>query len=355
MTAAASWCLRRLVLAPLMPVLALVSVVVEVVAVPVSLIVCLALALAHESRPRWRFLRVNTAVAVYLLCETVCLVACLLLWVATGFGWRLRAGWSVRAHRMLLERFLDVVLATFRRVFGFQVRLLEPENRPADVLRAHQPAPIVVLARHAGPGASFALIHELVSRYHRDLTVVLKDQLRLDPSVDLLLTRTGCTWIPKAHSRGDHSADRVGEAARALTGAGALLLFPEGADWTPLRQVQAVARLRGRGRVAEARQALRMPHVLPPRPAGTLAALSNAPQAEVLIFTHTGHDQLLDAASSWAALPLAKPLQMTWWRADRDQLPEGNENAVAEWLRTVWSDIDAWIEERQLLTAVQGS
>ena len=37
-----------------------------------------------------------------------------------------------------------------------------------------------------------------------------------------------------------------------------------------------------------------MPHVLPPKPAGTLAALNAAPAADVVVFTHTGHDELLD-------------------------------------------------------------
>ena len=90
--------------------------------------------------------------------------------------------------------------------------------------------------------------------------------------------------------------------------------IPEGGDWTPTRHRLAVAALRRRGRRAEAAQAVRMPHVLPPKPAGTLAALTAAPDADVVIFTHTGHDELLDVVSIWNALPLRAQLRLVWWR-----------------------------------------
>jgi hypothetical protein len=89
----------------------------------------------------------------------------------------------------------------------------------------------------------------------------------------------------------------VAELASQLTYRDALVLFPEGSDWTPTRHWLAVRRLRRKGLNAQADAAAGMPNVLPPRPAGTFAALQAAPAAEVAVFMHTGHDELLDAAS----------------------------------------------------------
>jgi 1-acyl-sn-glycerol-3-phosphate acyltransferase len=344
------WCLRRLVLAPLMPLLAVVSILLWALGLVLSALLCPLIALARRRKPRWRLIRVQSFGVAYFLGETVCLVCCLALW--TGTGGRLRSARSVRAHQAQLAGFLGGLVRTASLVFGFRLLVNEPDRHPIDVLRAEGSAPIVVLARHAGPGASFALVQLLISRYGRRVKVVLKEQLRLDPAIDILLSRTGCTWLP-ANPRAGQAAASVEEAAAALDEHDALVLFPEGADWTPLRHLQAVARLRGRGLVGQARAALRMPHVLPPRPAGTLAALRGAPHADVLVFTHTGHDRLLDATSSWQALPLQEPLRMAWWRAPAGEVPRDNEDNVAEWLQQTWRDIDAWIDEQQGLAEIQ--
>jgi 1-acyl-sn-glycerol-3-phosphate acyltransferase len=195
-------------------------------------------------------------------------------------------------------------------------------------------------------------VHLLLSRYGRELHVVLKDTLRLDPAIDLLLTRTGCTWITPRRAAGAPPTERIQDAAAGLSGRQALLLFPEGADWTPVRHLAAVARLHRRGLVREARAALRMPHVLPPRPAGTLAALRGAPTADVLVFTHTGHDELLDARAAWQALPLQQPLRMTWWRSPARALTSATDDEVNDWLHHTWTDIDAWVSEQNSLTAM---
>ncbi|MCU1586999.1 MAG: hypothetical protein JWN31_492 [Frankiales bacterium] len=300
----ARWLIRLL-----MPVLAVLLAAVWVVVAVLSVF----------SR-RQRALRVATMAVVYAFGETVAMLACIVL---------VRAG--PRPHLWLLKLFLGTLLRLARPVFGFRLQLEERDDLP-------EGRPVIVLARHAGPGASFALVHLLMDRYGRHPKVVLKEQLRLDPAIDLLLSRIGCTWIP---ARSDGSAVLVEQAARDLADNQALVLFPEGADWTPLRHMAAVARLRRKGRWKEAREALRMPHVLPPRPAGTVAALEAAPTADVVVFTHCGHDELLDLSKAWQALPLREPLQMTWWRAA--DIPPGQEE---QWLQETWRDIDAWVEAR---------
>ena len=374
------WLLRRVVLTPLMPVLLLLACLLWLLVLAGSVVLCPVLAAVRRERPRLRALRVASMALAYLLAECLCLLGCFGLWLVSGCGWRLTAGWFVDAHRSLLRTFLGALLRLAQPVFGFRLQVQEPDRHPEDLLRASSDVPLLVLARHAGPGASFALVHLLLTRYGRQLQVVLKDTLRLDPAIDLLLTRygrqlqvvlkdtlrldpaidllltrTGCTWIPANRTDPDEPARRVGQAAAGLHGRQTLLLFPEGADWTPLRHLAAVAKLHQRGLVRQAQQALRMPHVLPPRPAGTVAALQGAPNADVLIFTHTGHDALLDATSAWRALPLTRPLQMAWWRAPADSLPSHAPDQINNWLHNTWVNIDAWIAEQNDLIHLQRS
>lgn len=87
-----------------------------------------------------------------------------------------------------------------------------------------------------------------------------------------------------------------------------------------------------------------MPNVLPPRPAGAFAALQAAPGSELAVFMHTGHDQLLNAASIWQSLPLRRELHMAWWNEPEPRVT--SQQDFAAWLNDVWSRIDAWIEEQ---------
>lgn len=348
----AGWLLRRTVMAPMLVVLTALLMVSWLLVLLLSLLGLPLLTGGFRRRPRLRALRVVTFAWVYTLGECLCVLGCLALWLASGAGWWLSRPWSVRAHRRLLHAFLGALLWLSGPVFGFRLEVEEPERHPEDLQTAASNQPVLVLARHAGPGASFALVYLLLSRYDRDLHVVLKDALRLDPAIDLLLTRTGCTWIPSGRDAAQPSSERIGQAAAGLTDKQALLLFPEGADWTPARHLAAVAKLHQRGLARQARAALRMPHVLPPKAAGTVAALQGAPTADVLVFTHCGHDELLDARAAWEALPLHEPLRMAWWRSPAQVLRGASDDEVNDWLHRTWTDIDAWVGEQTSLADV---
>src|ERR1700753_4474758 len=79
---------RRLVLAPIVVVIALALPVLS----PALAVVAAVLSLVHLSRPgRMRGLRVLWFAVVWLTGETAALFALLGLWLASGFGGRMRA------------------------------------------------------------------------------------------------------------------------------------------------------------------------------------------------------------------------------------------------------------------------
>jgi len=181
-----------------------------------------------------RAVRLSSMVLLYIVGELCCVAACFVLWVACGG--RLTRPWVIAAHRKVLRLFLGALLRAAAPAFGFRLEVDEPQRHPDDLALVNGDRPLVVLARHGGPGASFALVHVLLGRWSRQVHVILKDTLRLDPAIDLLLTRTGCTWVPTNGARRS-TPDAVAAAARSLAAADALLLFPEGADWTPARHL----------------------------------------------------------------------------------------------------------------------
>jgi 1-acyl-sn-glycerol-3-phosphate acyltransferase len=279
--------------------------------------------------PRFRGVRVAVFAVLYTLGECGCLLACAALWLSSPLpGHRKAARWE-RRHVRLLQALLGLLLRGAALLFAFRLRLEGPPGESLD--REH---PLIVLGRHAGPGASLVLVHVLLARYRRIPRIVLKQRLRLDPALDVLLTRVGCAFLGPADS-----ARRVAELAGALKPRDALLIYPEGSDWTPTRHRLAVHKLRLRGLRARAEAAARRPHVLPPRPGGTFAALTAAPDAQVAVFMHTGHDELLDAGALWRALPLRRELRMSWWNEPRPLIT--TEAECGAWLDALWSEIDA--------------
>jgi hypothetical protein len=337
------WVVRRLLVAPLMPVLAVVAIVLFPVVVVGHAAVALVLALRRGRAVRWRLPRVWLFGVAYLLGETVCLLACLGLWLR--YPRRLQTEQAQQRHLALLRGFLGALVGLAGFTFRFRLDVHEPASRPDDPERMSSHTPALVLARHAGPGASFVLVHLLMTRYARAPRIVLTERLRWDPSIDVLLSRLGCRFIGRG---GDVATAAVADLAGHLGPHDALVLFPEGGDWTPTRQRLAVARLRRKGLVVQAEKAAEMVNVLPPRPAGTLAALAAAPAADVVVFSHTGHDELLDLESVWRALPLRRELEVIWWREPAPPRTD-DEAVVSEWLFDLWHRIDHWVDEQHTL------
>lgn len=326
------WWLRRLVLAPL---LALV-LTLGLLAAPVWVLV--AAGLSPLLPGRWRPLRFLWFLVVYAALEIAGLVALLGLWLGTGFGVWTRAAWSQRAHYALVRWFLRVLEWEARRVLGVRITVEGPS--PDDYLDR----PLVVLSRHAGPGDSFLVVHSLMNWYAREPRIVLKDTLQWDPVIDVVLNRLPSRFVdPTPGTGGTLVEQRIADLAHDLDGNDALVIFPEGGNFTPGRRLKAIERLRHRGLHPEADRAERLRHVLAPRPGGVTAALTGSPGADVVLVAHTGLEHLASVADLWRGLPMDTEVRMHWWRVPADEVPR-DPAAVLAWLWVWWETVDHWIE-----------
>jgi 1-acyl-sn-glycerol-3-phosphate acyltransferase len=321
----------------------LVAVLVAgVLLLPVLVVVA---AVASAFLPgRWRALRLLCFALVYVALQVAGLVVAAALWVLSGFGRRVHAPAFRSAHYTVLRLLLDVLMRMARRLFALTLVTDGASWSPLDDGQPGSTNAMIVLSRHAGPGDSFLLVHTLMDRDHlRRPRIVLKDVLQLDPLIDVYLNRLPNHFVGSDPAAGYDAAEAIGDLADGLGEEDALLIFPEGANFTPRRRFRAIQRLRDRGLSAAVRRAEEMRHVLPPRPAGVAAALRAAPHADVVFVAHTGLEHLDTVRDVWRSLPMDKTLHLRWWFVPAAEVPRG-EPEQGEWLYRWWATIDRWIE-----------
>lgn len=304
------------------------------------LLVLLAAAASALLPGRWRVLRLLAFAVVYLGLECAGLAVAFVLWLTSGFGWKLGTPAFQRAHYAVLHGLLAAVLTSATLLFHLRVVDDEVSWSPLDDGVPGSTNAMLVLSRHAGPGDSLLLVRTLMRRDHdRQPRIVLKDVLQLDPLLDVYLNRLPNAFLTPG--RGD-LADQVGRLAQGMGTEDALLLFPEGGNFTEQRRLRAIDRLRGKGMHDQAAWADRMRHVLPPRPGGVAAALAAAPHADVVLVAHTGLEHLSTIGDLWDGLPMDSMVRMRWWFVPAAEIPR-EPSAQHDWLYARWAEIDAWI------------
>ena len=326
----------RVVRRLLLPLSVLILVVLGAMVSLVGLVGILAAPLTS----RRRALRLSAFALSYCAVELVAVGAGGLLWLRRAIpgrrGLASEEQWDL-ANETLLAWAIGKVLSAGRRCLGFHVVVADS----SDATELAGDDPVLVLARHAGPGDSFALVHLLLTRYHRRPRIVLKDILQLDPLIDLLLNRLGCCFLPSVSGDRPDVTERLAEMARSLRPREALLLFPEGANWTPLRRRRAIDRLHRDRKLDAARAADLMAHVLPPRPAGVFACLDARPGLRVVVVAHAGLDRVVNARQGWDLLPIKTPMKVRAWPTA--EVPQDRE-ALLPWLTLEWAVVDEWVD-----------
>jgi 1-acyl-sn-glycerol-3-phosphate acyltransferase len=335
---------RRLALVPLVVVIAACLVALT----PLVALASWASALVrrwtghgHRSRP----LRVAWLALTWSVGEMAALTVLLCLWIVSGFGGRLDTEPYRTRNYAVMERFLNQIYRAAERACGLRVEVAGP---PDEALADDRP--VIVLSRHAGPGDSLLVVHHLLAVCGRQPRVVMKATLQLDPSVDVVANRVPNAFLhrrPNGVRFGDRQqVEQIRRLAAGLGRRDALLIFPEGGNWTPLRWRKAIERLRRQGHAELVQRAAAMPNLLPPRTGGAFAAIGACPSADVIFLAHTGLDKLVSVRDVWQSLRTDVTVHARWWRVPAAEVPRGadHETQVA-WLFDWWERLDGWITE----------
>jgi 1-acyl-sn-glycerol-3-phosphate acyltransferase len=316
-----------------------------VVIVELVLLVLLALGaviglLAALADRRRRLVRIAVMGIAYIAVELLALIALAVVWACSPFRPR---SWYDSFNLRILAAALSAILGAGRVLVGFRVVVQDPPS----LVPFDSNEPVIVLARHGGIGDSYALVWLLASRYQRRPRLVAKEILQWEPLLDVALNRLGACFLPSKAAPGTDLASRIETLASDLVAGDALLLFPEGANWTPRRRSRAIARLRADRKHEAGRQAQLMENVLPARPAGVFACLQARPDVAVVVFAHTGLDKITTAGGVWQAIPFPIPMTVKWWPTV--QAPSDQQEWL-RWLSTEWAIVDEWIDAQHANT-----
>ena len=324
--------LRRLVLAPVIGVL---EVVVLVGSPALILIAILISPLFGGLRP----LRMALIGLVFALRHLGATVACLGLWIASAFGRRAGSDAMQRAHYAVMRWFVGGVYRAIVTLARVEVKVLESDAAGAALSAGERP--VVVLSRHAGEGDTLLVIHELLCRHRRGPRVVMHTALRLDPLIDVLGERLPNRFVDP---RGGDTEVELAAMAQELGKSGALVIFPEGANFTEQRRERGIERLDQAGHGEEADWARGMRHVSAPRPGGTLAAIDAAPDVDVVVMGHVGFPT--GPREVWRLLPEPQTVELRLWHEPASAIPTDRDEQI-DWLFGWWRRLDDWVEERQ--------
>lgn len=313
---------RRLVSLPAL----LVACLLVTVLIPVWLPIAVA---ADAIRMRFRFplARLLSFAVCWSWIELAGVVQSAWLWCTArasseAANYRLMAWWSGA-----LMKALELTIGVDPQVEG--VEAIRPGNA-------------IVLCRHASladsllSGWVFSAVAGVGPRY------VLKRELLFDPCLDIVGLRVPNHFLDRgaADSSGELEALR---RLAATVGPGSVgVIFAEGTRANDDKRRRALDKIAERDPQRAARMA-GLRRLLPPRPAGSMAMLDGAPDADVVLAWHTGFDGLDTFSGMLARLsqPLP-PVRFVVRRVSRSDVPAGA--AFAAWLDDRWIEMDAEVD-----------
>ncbi|HET6548031.1 MAG TPA: 1-acyl-sn-glycerol-3-phosphate acyltransferase, partial [Solirubrobacter sp.] len=315
---------RRVVVAPLV----LGAELALIAAAPVLAALAAVLSPLFGGR---RPLRALAFALAYATSHVAAVGACAALWAA-GFEGR-RA-----PHYAVLRWFVGAIARTALRVARVGVTIHGSERAEAALGAGDRP--VVVLSIHSGEGDSLLVLDHLLRRHRRRPRIVMHEALGLDPLIDVIGRRLPNRFVDP---RGGDIEAEIAAMSRGMGGRDAVLIFPEGGNFSAERRRRAIDRLLHRGHVEEAESARAMRHLLAPRPGGALAALDGAPDADVVFFAHHGFPAGM--RDTWRALPGPTRIAIELWLVPAGDVPRGQDERI-DWLFGWWRTLDAWVATR---------
>lgn len=328
--------IRRVLLAPLVLVACLLLLVI-------SPLLLLAAVIADLFLPgRAQALRLTGLALVYLIYEALGIVILFCLWVVGGFGLFLHTEPIQAAHYTFVRLWTGGLYRAAAWFLKLQITIEDPPERRA--------GPVLVFSRHGGPGDSILLTNRLMAGFGRRPRVVMLAKLQWEPVFDIVGNRLPNRFITHDPQRKTRYLEAIGELATGLGPRDALLLFPEGGQFSERRRLRAIWKLRQEGHEDSAEKATDIRNLMPPHPGGVSEAISHAPDADVVFVAHTGLENLHSPLELWRALPLDRPIMGRYWRIPPSEVPPEGQARI-DWLFGWWATIDAWVAAHRVEAA----
>jgi 1-acyl-sn-glycerol-3-phosphate acyltransferase len=220
---------------------------------------------------------------------------------------------------------------------------LEVEVEDVEAIR---PGPVLLLLRHA------SIIDTMLPTGYLSgpalgvlMRIVKKRELLWDPCADFISSRVPGAFIRRKSGAVDRELEVMCALTDGMDDDDVVALFPEGTRYTAEKQVEIMEKLRVRDPAAAARHA-GLRHVLPIRPAGTMALLDRRADLDVVFCAHTGLEGASRLEDFLSGSLLGRVWKVKLWRVPRSQVPTDPEEQLA-WLEAEWQKVDEWIDQNR--------
>lgn len=208
---------------------------------------------------------------------------------------------------------------------------------------AFDPAPVVLLARHACLADSLVSAWVVVAPAGHHVRFVIKRELLADPCLDIAGNRLRNHFVDRGATDSGPELEALRALTRDLDDDTCAVIFPEGTRANPEKRARALARIAERD-PARAERLGALSHLNPPRPAGSLALLEGAPEADVAVAWHIGFDGMDTFGGIVRNMPplAGRTIRYVVRRVPRGEVPTGD--AFTRWLDDTWLALDREID-----------
>ncbi|HEU5056606.1 MAG TPA: 1-acyl-sn-glycerol-3-phosphate acyltransferase [Kofleriaceae bacterium] len=253
---------------------------------------------------------------------------------ATGMDERRWRTWHAGLETWWSHKLIGIA----RLFYGLRV-----EVEDGDAVR---PGPALLLLRHASIVDTMLPMGYLGGPARGVLMrIVKKRELLWDPCVDFISSRVPRAFVVRRSGNVERELEVMCALTDGMDDDDLVALFPEGTRYTAEKQIEIMEKLRVRDPAAAERHA-GLRHVLPIRPAGTMALLDRRADLDVVFCAHTG----LEGASRLEDFLNGSLLGRVWriklWRVPRREVPADPAARLA-WLEAEWRKVDDWIDHNR--------
>ncbi|MAI81086.1 MAG: hypothetical protein CL917_19250 [Deltaproteobacteria bacterium] len=288
-------------------------------------------------KSKWSGLRCGVYLTWLLLCEVAGLTWAAFLLIRPH---RSQEAWLAR-HYALQHRWAGALFDGAVKLFGLR---LEVEG--AEALEG---GPILLFMRHAT--VADALLPAVVASrpYGIRLRYVLKQELRIDPCLDIVGDRLPNAFVQRGLPDGSREVARVASLARDLGSQDGVVIYPEGTRFTAGRRARVLEKIKASGDLERWAAVEALKHVLPPRLGGVMGLIDASPNTDVVFCAHTGLERVTRLGDLFSGHALGARLKVRCWRVAAHDIPK-DEHGREAWLENEWARVESFVAENQEMT-----
>ena len=276
-----------------------------------------------RGRPRLPVVRLLAFGVCWCWIESIGVLRSFAVWAAG------RAG-DHDAHYRLMGWWAGLLMRSLERTTGLRAGI--------EGLEALTAGDAIVLCRHASLGDSLLSGWALAAEAQVQPRYVLKRELLIDPCLDIVGLRVPNHFLDRDSDDGAAELAALERLAGGIGPGVVGVIFAEGTRSNDEKRERALAAIGARDPERAARLS-RLRYLLPPRPAGSMALLSGAPCADVVLVWHTGFDGFDSFGGMIRRLARPPtPVRFVARRVPRSEVPSGD--GFPAWLDERWLEMD---------------